>query len=44
MLDKLNGTKIALILLWEDTDNNAEFLYYLMKFTILLLEGGNKNV
>lgn len=43
-MDRLNGTKIALILLWEDSENNAEFLYYLIKFTILLLEGGNSTV
>lgn len=41
MICKLNGTKIVLILMWEDEENDSEFLYYLFEFLIMQLEGGN---
>ncbi len=44
MFDRLNATKILLILIWENTENDPFFLNYLLKFFILLLTGGNKQV
>ncbi len=44
MFDRLNATKILLILIWESTENDPFFLNYLLKFFILLLTGGNKQV
>ena len=44
MFDRLNTTKILLILIWEDTDNDHQFLYYLFKFFVSLLFGGNRQV
>lgn len=44
MFDRLNTTKILLILIWEDTENDRLFLYYLFKFFVSLLFGGNRQV
>ena len=44
MFDRLNTTKILLILIWEDTENDTAFLYYLFKFFVSLLFGGNRQV
>ncbi|KAL4511687.1 hypothetical protein ABPG72_012532 [Tetrahymena utriculariae] len=45
MLDKLNATKICLLLISSDqmtVDN--DLLYYIIKFLILILDGGNQTV
>lgn len=45
MLDKLNATKICLLLISDDsssTDN--DLLYYLIKLLVLILDGGNPEV
>jgi len=44
MFDRLNATKILLILIWEDFENDRQFLYYLFKFFVSLLFGGNRQV
>lgn len=44
MFDRLNTTKILLILIWEDVDYDNLFLYYLFKFFVSLLFGGNRQV
>jgi hypothetical protein len=43
-MDKLNATKIVLMLFWNEFDNDSNYLNYLLKFIILLLKGGNKTV
>lgn len=44
MFDRLNTTKILLILIWEDIQHDNLFLYYLFKFFVSLLFGGNRQV
>ena len=44
MFDRLNTTKILLILIWEDSEHDTSFLYYLFKFFVSLLFGGNRQV
>ena len=39
MFDKLNATKILLILFWEADINNFEYISHLLKFKIKLLRG-----
>jgi len=41
MFNRLNGIKITIILIWEETENDPVYLYYLLKFAICILEGGN---
>ena len=44
ILDSLNATKICLLLIWKDNENNNYYLYHLIQLGIWLLEEGNKRV
>jgi len=44
ILDSLNATKICLLLIWQDNENNNYYLYHLIQLGIWLLEEGNKRV
>jgi len=43
MLTKLNTNKIILMLIWEENDNDYEYLYYLFNFGIQMFEGEEAN-
>ncbi|KAL4447069.1 hypothetical protein ABPG74_013921 [Tetrahymena malaccensis] len=43
-LDRLNSSKIVIMLIWEECENNAEYLNSLFKFMNLMLKGGNVSV
>ena len=40
-MNKLNATKIAMQLLWNEKDNNLEYLTTLLSFFCMLLKCGN---
>ena len=44
MLDKLNATKIAFLLIQDEEDNDLDYLASLFDFSISLLDGGNNTV
>lgn len=44
MFDRLNATKIITVLIWNEKEDDIEYLYSLVKFGIKLLEGGNHTV
>lgn len=42
MLDRLNATKISLLLISDQSQPlDYDLVYYVIKFVILILEGGN---
>lgn len=44
MFDKLNATKIMMVLIWEEKNGDSQYLYSLLRFMIRLLFGGNPTV
>lgn len=44
LYDRLHAAKRILILMWEEKENDAEYLYTLSKFLILMIHGGNSKV
>lgn len=44
MFNRLNAIKIIIILIWEETENDPVYLFYLLKFANHILEGGNTQV
>ena len=44
LFDKLNATRIILVLIWNDDQPELDYLIMLLKFFILLMQGGNKQV
>lgn len=44
MFDRLNATRIFIVLIWDEKKDDTGYLYSLFKFMISLLEGGNATV
>jgi len=45
MLNRLSATKIILLLIADNSGNkDYEMLYYILKFVVLILDGGNQQV
>jgi len=44
LLDNLNATKICLLLIWQEKENNNYYLYHLIQLGINLLDEGNEQV
>ena len=40
-MNNLNAAKIALMLFWEEKENDSLYLNYLLKFANCLLDKGN---
>ena len=43
-MNKLDATKISLILILEESNSNSEYICELINVIIFLLDGGNSNV
>src|SRR4051794_23874123 len=41
MFDRLNTTKILMVLIWEEKNHDTQYLYSIFKFMIRILLGGN---
>lgn len=44
MLDRLSATKIIVVLIWNEREDDYNYIYSLISFAIKLLYEGNKNV
>jgi hypothetical protein len=44
LFDKLNATQIIIVLLWDEYQNDPDYLLTLLKFAIILIENGNQQV
>jgi len=43
MLDRLNATKISLLLISDSSESvDYDMLYFIIKFFVLILDGGNE--